>query len=69
MMNLSTACFDQCVHKFPSKLCSKQESSCIEHCADRYITLSQRVGKKYQEYQYEVVKKMAQEKAKSEGNV
>ena len=56
-MMLSTSCFNQCVQTFPSKTCSKDESACIKHCAERYITLSQRVGKKYQEYQYELVKK------------
>jgi len=36
-------------------MCSKEEAACIEHCADRYIILSQRVGKKYQEHQGAVV--------------
>ena len=65
-MKLATACFNECVHAFNSKLCSKDESKCIENCADRYIALSQRVGKKYQEYQAGVV---LEERLKQAGSI
>lgn len=63
-LKLATECFNECVHTFNSKLCSKDESKCIENCADRYIALSQRVGKRYQEYQNRVV---LEEKLKQAG--
>mmetsp|Transcript_5604 Transcript_5604/g.8142 ORF Transcript_5604/g.8142 Transcript_5604/m.8142 type:complete len:94 (-) Transcript_5604:1017-1298(-) len=51
LITLSSDCFEQCVHTFPSKLMDKTETSCVEHCADRYIALSQRVGQEYQKIQ------------------
>lgn len=50
-MNLTAGCFVECVHKFPSKLLDKDEASCIDHCGQRYIALSQRVGTRYQIHQ------------------
>jgi len=51
LMNLTAGCFVECVHKFPSKLLDKDEASCIDHCGQRYIALSQRVGTRYQIHQ------------------
>lgn len=55
MSKLADQCFDECVHQFPSRILSKDETKCIEHCADRFIALSQRVGQKYQEVQHKRV--------------
>jgi|EP00979_Chaetoceros_neogracilis_P016576 import inner membrane translocase subunit TIM9 len=57
MSKIADQCFNECVNHFPSKMLSKNEAKCIEHCADRFIVLSQRVGKKYQEVQHQVVVK------------
>lgn len=44
-------CFDNCVTGFRSKTLSKSEVTCVEHCADRYIKMTQRVGLRFAEYQ------------------
>jgi len=59
LMNLSARCFGECVQTFPSKLLEKDEANCIDHCGQRYIALSQRVGTQYQQHQ---AKKVAQAK-------
>mmetsp|Transcript_9432 Transcript_9432/g.14129 ORF Transcript_9432/g.14129 Transcript_9432/m.14129 type:complete len:98 (-) Transcript_9432:286-579(-) len=55
MLHLTSGCFEQCVHYFPSKVLDKDETGCIEHCTERFIELSQRVGKVYQAHQANVV--------------
>ena len=57
MSKIADQCFNECVNHFPSRMLSKGESKCIENCADRFIVLSQRVGKQYQEVQHQVVVK------------
>ena len=44
MINLSKTCFDQCVHKFPSKILDKDESHCIENCAQRFVKSAERIA-------------------------
>ena len=63
MLHLTSGCFEQCVHYFPSKVLDKEETSCLEHCTERFVELSQRVGKVYQAHQANVVQ---QEKLKKE---
>ena len=55
MSKLADECFNECVHQFPSRILSKDETKCIEHCADRFIALSQRVGQEYQKVQHKRV--------------
>jgi len=65
MLNLTNGCFESCVHKFSSKILDKEETTCIESCADRYFALTQRVGQKYQQYQYAVVQQEKLKKAQA----
>lgn len=44
MINLSKACFEQCVFKFPSKILDKDESHCIENCAQRFVKSAERIA-------------------------
>ncbi|GAX13158.1 hypothetical protein FisN_17Hh088 [Fistulifera solaris] len=44
-------CFDGCVTSFRSKSLDKSESSCVEHCASRYVKMTQRVGLRFAEHQ------------------
>lgn len=68
LMTLSSTCFNECVQTFPSKLLNKSELTCVEHCADRYISLSQGVGERYQRIQAQKVMKEKIRKSKEEGN-
>lgn len=56
--NLVGRCFDGCVTSFRSKTLDKSEISCIEHCADRYVKMTQRVGLRFAEHQAMQQKKM-----------
>eukprot|EP00804_Cyclotella_cryptica_P021047 CCRYP_021160-RA/>CCRYP_021160-RA protein AED:0.03 eAED:0.03 QI:74/1/1/1/0/0/2/625/96 len=49
--HLVQACFTPCVTSFRSKSLDKYESSCVEHCAERYIKMTQRVGLRFAESQ------------------
>ncbi|GAX20137.1 hypothetical protein FisN_17Lh088 [Fistulifera solaris] len=49
--NLVMRCFDGCVTSFRSKSLDKSESSCVEHCASRYVKMTQRVGLRFAEHQ------------------
>ena len=63
-VNLSYDCFDQCVHKFPSKLLDKEETACIEHCAERFLAFTERASKRFQENQVKMKQEFKAEKAK-----
>jgi len=54
-------CFDSCVHSFRSKTLDKSEITCQEHCAGRYIKMTQRVGLRFAEHQAMQQKKAAEE--------
>jgi mitochondrial import inner membrane translocase subunit TIM9 len=43
-------CFNTCVTGFRSKSLDKQESHCVETCAQRYIKVTQRVGLRFAEH-------------------
>ena len=62
LSSMTQDCFEQCVHEFPSKICDREEMSCIEHCADRYLQLRLRVGQKFQYYQALKVQEMKKKK-------
>ena len=62
LLSMTQECFSECVHTFPSKLCSRDEMNCIEHCADRYLKLRLRVGQKFQYYQALKVAEMKKNK-------
>jgi mitochondrial import inner membrane translocase subunit TIM9 len=49
--NVVMRCFDTCVTGFRSKTMSKYEIACVEHCAERYIKMTQRVGLRFAEHQ------------------
>ena len=49
--NLVARCFDGCVSSFRSKTLDKSEISCVEHCASRYIKMTQRTGLRFAEHQ------------------
>jgi mitochondrial import inner membrane translocase subunit TIM9 len=49
--NVVYRCFDNCVSGFRSKTLATHEITCVEHCADRYIKLTQRVGLRFAEHQ------------------
>ena len=49
--NVVMQCFDTCVGGFRSKTLSKGEVGCVEHCAERYIKMTQRVGLRFAEHQ------------------
>ncbi len=61
LLSLTDECFTQCVHKFPSRLCDRDEMTCIENCADRYLKLRLRIGQKFQYYQALKKQQYAQE--------
>jgi import inner membrane translocase subunit TIM9 len=42
-------CFDACANSFKSKTLDAKEKACIEHCSDKFIKLTQRVGFRYSE--------------------
>lgn len=65
LLSITNECFADCVHKFPSKLCNKEEMTCVENCADRYLKLRLRVGQKFQYYQAVKVAEMKKEKMNS----
>ena len=44
-------CFDACVTSFRSKSLDKHEITCVEHCAGRYVKMTQRVGLRFAEHQ------------------
>uniref|UniRef100_A0A7S1ZM00 Mitochondrial import inner membrane translocase subunit n=1 Tax=Trieres chinensis TaxID=1514140 RepID=A0A7S1ZM00_TRICV len=44
-------CFGSCVTSFRSKSLDKSETSCLEHCASRYLKMTQRVGLRFAEHQ------------------
>mmetsp|Transcript_23502 Transcript_23502/g.42085 ORF Transcript_23502/g.42085 Transcript_23502/m.42085 type:complete len:95 (+) Transcript_23502:257-541(+) len=44
-------CFGSCVSSFRSKSLDKNETACVEHCAERYIKMTQRVGLRFAEQQ------------------
>lgn len=48
---LVSRCFDHCVFSFRSKTLAKQEITCVDQCASRYIKLTQRVGLRFAEHQ------------------
>jgi import inner membrane translocase subunit TIM9 len=48
---LVARCFDGCVTNFRSKALDKSEITCVEHCAGRYIKMTQRVGLRFAEHQ------------------
>jgi import inner membrane translocase subunit TIM9 len=48
---LVARCFDGCVSNFRSKALDKSEITCVEHCAGRYIKMTQRVGLRFAEHQ------------------
>mmetsp|Transcript_21529 Transcript_21529/g.32051 ORF Transcript_21529/g.32051 Transcript_21529/m.32051 type:complete len:98 (-) Transcript_21529:214-507(-) len=49
--NLVSRCFDNCVSSFRSKTLDRGEVSCTEHCAARYVKMTQRVGLRFAEHQ------------------
>lgn len=49
--NVVMRCFETCVTNFRSKTLSKHEIGCVEHCAERYIKMTQRVGLRFAEHQ------------------
>mmetsp|Transcript_10958 Transcript_10958/g.15891 ORF Transcript_10958/g.15891 Transcript_10958/m.15891 type:complete len:97 (-) Transcript_10958:329-619(-) len=49
--NLVDRCFTSCVSSFRSKTLDKYETSCVEHCASRYVKMTQRVGLRFAEHQ------------------
>lgn len=49
--NLVARCFDGCVTSFRSKALDKWEQGCVDHCASRYINMTQRVGLRFAEHQ------------------
>eukprot|EP01082_Thalassiosira_pseudonana_P005152 g4687.t1 g4687 contig16:60249-60941(+) len=49
--NLVERCFQTCITSFRSKSLDKHETSCVEHCAARYIKMTQRVGLRFAEHQ------------------
>lgn len=44
-------CFNTCVYNFRSKTLDKNEASCVENCASRYVKSTQRVGLRFAEHQ------------------
>mmetsp|Transcript_25882 Transcript_25882/g.31903 ORF Transcript_25882/g.31903 Transcript_25882/m.31903 type:complete len:100 (-) Transcript_25882:385-684(-) len=66
LLDLSEECFSECVSKFPSKTLDRDETSCIENCADRYLKLRLRVGQKFQYYQAVKVQEMRKKKEQEE---
>jgi import inner membrane translocase subunit TIM9 len=57
--NLVSRCFDGCVTGFRSKTLGKSEIDCVEHCASRYVKMTQRVGLRFAEHQALNQKKQA----------
>eukprot|EP00529_Nitzschia_sp_RCC80_P034576 CAMPEP_0113460168 /NCGR_PEP_ID=MMETSP0014_2-20120614/10842_1 /TAXON_ID=2857 /ORGANISM="Nitzschia sp." /LENGTH=98 /DNA_ID=CAMNT_0000351801 /DNA_START=90 /DNA_END=386 /DNA_ORIENTATION=- /assembly_acc=CAM_ASM_000159 len=53
-------CFEGCVTSFRSKTLDKSEITCMEHCAGRYIKMTQRVGLRFAEHQAMQQKKAAE---------
>lgn len=66
LLSMTQDCFNECVHKFPSKMCTRDEMLCIENCADRYLKLRLRVGQKFQYYQAVKVAQLKKEKEEKE---
>lgn len=60
-------CFNGCVHSFRSKTMDKSEASCVEHCAARYVKMTQRVGLRFAETQALQQQRAANAAAASEG--
>ena len=58
-MSLVENCFGICVNNFRTKNLDKYETRCLENCAERYITTTNRAGIRFQEFQ-EMQMKMAQ---------
>mmetsp|Transcript_26985 Transcript_26985/g.53908 ORF Transcript_26985/g.53908 Transcript_26985/m.53908 type:complete len:102 (-) Transcript_26985:39-344(-) len=44
-------CYDKCVGSFRSKTLEKDERSCLDNCASRFIKGTQRVGRRFAERQ------------------
>lgn len=49
--NLVNRCFETCVTSFRSKQLDKNETGCIENCANRYLKSMQRTTVRFQEHQ------------------
>ena len=62
LLSTTQECFTECVQKFPSRVCSREEMTCIENCTDRYLKLRLRVGQKFQYYQALKVAEMKEKK-------
>lgn len=48
VISLTKTCFDQCVDKYPSKIVDKEETKCVENCAQRFIKCAERIALKTQ---------------------
>jgi len=58
---LLTEFYISSIWRFPSKILDREESSCIEHCADRYLQLRLRASEKFQYYQALKVQELAKD--------
>ncbi|KAJ8752571.1 hypothetical protein K2173_005460 [Erythroxylum novogranatense] len=48
---LTSACWDKCITGTPGSKFSSSESSCLSHCAQRYMDMSLMIMKRFQSMQ------------------
>ncbi len=62
MYNRTVAnCFSECVTGFKSKMLDKHETTCVEHCAEKFLKTTSRVGLRFQEIQAQQQMKQQQQ--------
>ena len=50
---LLETCFDKCTEKFSSKNLTDKETDCMRNCAERTLKVTQRVGFRYSELNFQ----------------
>ncbi|KAK9896180.1 hypothetical protein P389DRAFT_144596, partial [Cystobasidium minutum MCA 4210] len=50
-------CFMDCANDFTTAKLKSGEESCVNHCADKFLALSTRVGSRFSEYNAEQMQK------------
>jgi len=57
--NLVERCFNSCCNDFTSKALSSKEEQCVNHCTDKFLKHSERVGARFAEHNAEAMNTMS----------